>query len=128
MQKGIFSHACCCASRLYNKHIVTLDAHNRLLSISPFTQEMPHTLFIDGLVIVTDTTFDNDESNFMEELQHDLLRHPHKTLIQAIQENSIYRQHTACIDSPCAVYTLQPIDWHTMLPASAQSMYIKKVV
>lgn len=128
MQKGFFAHACCCGNRLYNKHIVTIDSQCLLISLSPFIRETAHTVFTDGMLIVADETFDCEIENFMSELREQLTRQPQTTIVQAIQENSIYHRHHTSINTPCTLYSLQPIAWQSMQPQAIETLSIKKIV
>ncbi len=128
MQRGLLSHTCCCGHDVYNLHIVMLDTDNTLLSIKPFSEETAHTTFVEGLIIVTDSTFELESDKFVDEILQALTLQPHITLTQAVHENSIYNRHQAQPARPCSVYNLSPIAWHSLHPSTTNRLTIKKII
>lgn len=128
MNKGILSHACCLGFDTFYRHIISIDSNNLLLSLLPFKEETANTLFIDGWIIITTQTFENEKEKFVQEIQQTLLQNPHTTLSTAITESMTYRTHHAQPSQHCSIYSITPIAWHTMRPTDVHHIVIRRIV
>lgn len=122
------SHTCCCGDSLYHNHIVLIDDNNKLQSIEPYTHEIAHTAFVDGCLLIVDASLESVEQEFTSELLNTLSQPHPPTIPCAILDNTIYNSHLAHMASPCAIYSITPIDNTTLLPIPGSQVTIKRIV
>lgn len=105
MTKGYLAHKCYCAGAIYHLHIV-FCLHNKLLSITPFSNETANTTFCDGVLLVVNNEFDTHKDDFLSLLQQQLNNNHTLTIDKAITENEILPAHNAIIGEECNIYSI----------------------
>ncbi len=113
MKKGFLSHQLCCGRTLHSKYVLFLTSDNRFDSVVPFQQEVPMTVFCEGLLLVVSPAFDKFSVSFTDTLSKQLENDKDLTVGDAVISNPVYLSCMVTEEEYCSVYSIMPVDWST---------------
>lgn len=116
------AHVCCIGSSVFRRYVTEVTPGSVLDAFFPFTGEISHTAFYDGILLFTAPGFPPDA--FLCRLKEDMSRYPDLTFPELLLKNPVYMENPAVRGKECRVRLLAPVDWKAYRPESGSVLTV----